>query len=102
MLFLAIFATALMIPLGFLANHVYNQFEEEMFYEYKWNAEKFVKLKVVAPGYKALKPQYRGHVPSDLTIWVRNYATDNHCTVRTVWRWLKNGKRGYGHGAKSI
>ncbi|MCJ8268551.1 MAG: HAMP domain-containing histidine kinase, partial [Psychrosphaera sp.] len=40
---LSIFATALLIPLGFLANHVYKQFSEEMYYEYRWNAEKVVK-----------------------------------------------------------
>ncbi len=40
---LSIFATALLIPLGFLANHVYKQFSEEMYYEYRWNAEKVIK-----------------------------------------------------------
>lgn len=40
---LSIFATALLIPLGFLANKVYSQFEEEMYFEYKWNAEKLVR-----------------------------------------------------------
>lgn len=40
---LSMFATALFIPLGFLANHVYHQFAEKVYYDYKWNAEQVVK-----------------------------------------------------------
>lgn len=40
---LAVFTIALMIPLGFLASQVYGQFEQEMFVDYKWNAERLVK-----------------------------------------------------------
>lgn len=40
---LSIFATALVIPLAVLASRVYTQFEEEMYFAYKWNAEKLVR-----------------------------------------------------------
>ncbi|MFT5162393.1 MAG: two-component system phosphate regulon sensor histidine kinase PhoR, partial [Alteromonadaceae bacterium] len=41
---LAVFATSLMIPLILLANHVYGQFDKEMYIDYKWNAERVVYL----------------------------------------------------------
>ncbi|MFT4925038.1 MAG: two-component system phosphate regulon sensor histidine kinase PhoR [Phenylobacterium sp.] len=41
---LAVFTTALLIPLFFLADHVYGQFQQEMHGEYKWNAERMTKL----------------------------------------------------------
>lgn len=40
---LSIFATALVIPLAVLAGKVYSQFEEEMYYNYKWKSEKLVR-----------------------------------------------------------
>ena len=40
---LSIFATALLIPLGILATHVYTQFEEEMYYKYKRSGEGLIR-----------------------------------------------------------
>lgn len=40
---LILFAIALLIPLGFLANHVYKQFAQEMQYKYKRSAERLVR-----------------------------------------------------------
>lgn len=40
---LALFATALLLPLGFLAQHVYSELADNRHYDYQWNAEQVVK-----------------------------------------------------------
>lgn len=72
---LAIFTTALMIPLGFLANHVYKQFEEEMYYDYRWNAERLVKQANKDNYYMMLKEEERSFSDYQFFKWVSDPLT---------------------------
>ena len=75
---LAIFTTALMIPLGFLANHVYKQFEEEMYYDYRWNAERLVKLADKQAYHMMLKEEERPFSDYQFFKWVSDPLTKKH------------------------
>jgi signal transduction histidine kinase len=78
LLVLAVFATALLIPLGFLANHVYDQFAEEMYYDYRWNAERLVKLSNKHVYHMMIKEEERPFTDYQFFKWVSDPLTKKH------------------------
>ena len=79
---LALFTTALMIPLGFLANHVYAQFQQEMYVDYKWNAERLTRFTNKQINKMLYKEEKRSFGDYQYFKWTKNPLT--HRKEKTI------------------